>query len=115
MTLPPCSNSKFWESLGKSSLDHGLSASIAAKKDKFITWMRSQQSRSVMPARREAIASKDITHYFFGEPISPSDKILWTLDGDSNGVLKHVENCHCFYHVCGSKTIQKLLFNGDNR
>ena len=37
----------------------------------------------------EAIASKDIilladiTHDLFGDPISPIDKILWTLDGDS--------------------------------
>ena len=40
-------------------------------------------------SRMEAIASKDIilladiTHDFFGDPISPIDKILWTLDGDS--------------------------------
>ena len=40
--------------------------------------------------RMEAFASKDkillvdITTDFFGEPVDVSDKILWTLDGDSD-------------------------------
>ena len=48
----------------------------------------------------EAFASKDkillgdITNDFFGDPVDLSDKILWTLDGDSadefSKVLKDV-------------------------
>ena len=39
--------------IGKSSLDHGLSDFIAPMRDKFITWMLSQQSRNVIPAWRQ--------------------------------------------------------------